>query len=146
MIGVLGIGSNAFALTVQEDYDAGLKLYSAQNYAQAIPYFDEALVQEPGNTAALQSRANCYYFLKEYPQALSDYQKVLALEPQNTQVAQFIQTLQAKIGTPSTVPSPNNPSGTDNRMEKRFGLYIGLLSDPMISLGSINAAYNVTGF
>lgn len=34
----------------------------------------------------------------------------------------------------------------DNRMNKRFGLYAGLLGDPLLSFGGINAAYNADDF
>jgi tetratricopeptide (TPR) repeat protein len=129
-----------------EDYNAGLKLYLAKNYTQAIPYFDAALNLEPDNTAALLARADCYYSLEKYQQALSDYEKVQAIQPQNTHVAQSIETLRAKIGKPSTVPSAKKSPGGDNRMEKRFGFYFGWNSDPMTSNYGISVAFNATSY
>ena len=34
----------------------------------------------------------------------------------------------------------------DNRMDKRFGIYAGLLSDPLLSYAGLNLAYNATDF
>ena len=48
---------------------------------------------------------------------------------------------QKKADAPqTTVAAP------DNRTEKRFGIEVGLLSDPFLSFASINLAYNVNEF
>ncbi len=133
------------AQTAQDDYQAGLKFYSSQNYVQALPYFDVTLRMEPNNLAALIARANCYYSLRRYPLALADYQKARALQPQNTQVAQFVQTLQARMDNDEEAPAPPLPPlpAGDHRMERQFGLVLGLISDPFISEFGFSADYNV---
>ena len=142
----LGFNAKIYAGAAEDDYKAGLNLYSTQNYSQAIAFFDAALKLEPNNAAALLGRANCYYSQGKYPDALADYQKVQALQPQNSQVASFIQILQAKIGnSPGVPPLPATASG-DHRMEKRFGLVIGLISDPFISDIGISADYNLNHY
>jgi len=97
--------SAAQAYTSTDYYNAGLQLYNAQNYAQAVQYFSAAIQVDPNNAAALQGRANCYYAQGQYQQALDDYQRVQALSP-NPQLASMIQALQAKVGTTSAAPPP----------------------------------------
>lgn len=99
-----GFISSAQAYTSTDYYNAGLQLYNAQNYAQAVQYFSAAIQVDPNNAAALQGRANCYYAQGQYQQALDDYQKVEALSP-NPQLAAMIQALQAKVGSPAAPPS-----------------------------------------
>jgi tetratricopeptide (TPR) repeat protein len=100
----------SFSATSAEYYQAGLKLYSAQNYAQAVQYFGAAIQLDPNNAAALQGRANCYYAQGQYQNALADYQKVLSLNPSNTQLAGFIEQVKAKAGNASggTLPASNS--------------------------------------
>jgi tetratricopeptide (TPR) repeat protein len=92
------------AYTSSDYYNAGLQLYNAKNYPQAIQYFSAAINLDPNNVAALQGRANCNYALGQYQQALEDYQKVQALQP-NPQLASLIQALQAKVGASTAAPS-----------------------------------------
>lgn len=100
--------SSARAYTSTDYYNAGLQLYNAQNYAQAIQYFNAAIQADPNAAAALQGRANCYYAQGQYQQALDDYQKVQALSP-NSQLASMIQTLQAKVGAGASTAPPPQP-------------------------------------
>lgn len=97
--------SPARAYTAADYYNAGLQLYNAKNYAQAIQYFSAAIQVDPNNVGALQGRANCYYVQGQYQQALDDYQKVQALQP-NPQLASMIQALQAKVGTGTANTQP----------------------------------------
>ena len=103
--------STASAFTSSDYYNAGLQLYNAQNYGQAIQYFSAAIQMDPNNTAALQGRANCYYTQGQYQQALDDYQKVQALQP-NPQLASMIQALQAKVGAGTSAAPPPVPGAT----------------------------------
>ncbi|HJT24658.1 MAG TPA: tetratricopeptide repeat protein, partial [bacterium] len=103
--------SPAQAYTAADYYNAGLQLYNAQNYAQAVQYFSAAIQTDPNNTAALQGRANCYYAQGQYQQALDDYQKVQAISP-NPQLASLIQSLQAKVGTSTAAAPPPAPGAT----------------------------------
>ncbi len=102
----------ARAYTAADYYNAGLQLYNAQNYSQAIQYFSAAISLDPNNTPSLQGRANCYYTQGQYSLALADYQKVEAITPSDS-LAQMIQSLQAKVGTGSDASAlpPTNPAG-----------------------------------
>lgn len=102
---------SAQAYTATDYYNAGLQVYNAKNYAQAIQYFSAAIQMDPNNTAALQGRANCYYAQGQYQQALDDYQKVQAISP-NPQLASMIQSLQAKVGANTTAAPPPAPGAT----------------------------------
>ena len=93
------------AYTSTDYYNAGLQLYKAQNYQQAIQYFSAAIQIDPTDSSALQGRANSYYSLGQYQQALDDYQKVQTLQP-NPQLASMIQALQAKLGTNAATAAP----------------------------------------
>ncbi len=100
LIAVLFLASSiASAYTAVDYYNAGLQFYNAQNYTQAVQYFTAALNMDPNNVGALQSRGNCYYQQGQLQSALTDYQKALALQPNNTQLASFVQTIQAKLVT-----------------------------------------------
>jgi tetratricopeptide (TPR) repeat protein len=109
-----GVGE---AFTATDYYNAGLQLYNAQNYSQAIQYFSAAISLDPNSAPALQGRANCYYSQGQYSQALADYQKVESITPSDA-LSQMIQSLQAKVGTGSNaaiMPSGNpiGPSSFD---------------------------------
>jgi len=101
------LSGTAYAVTSAEYAAAGLQLYNAKNYSQSIQYYSAAISLDPNNAAALQGRANCYYSLGQLPQAISDYQKVYVIAP-SPRLAQFIQALQAKVGTaaPAVATAP----------------------------------------
>ncbi len=112
---LLALAPAAGAYTATDYYNAGLQLYNAQNYDQAIQYFSAAIQLDPNNAPALQGRANCYYAQGQYPQALDDYQRVQALQP-SPQLAAMIQALQAKLGAapaaPAQPPVPGAEAGS----------------------------------
>jgi tetratricopeptide (TPR) repeat protein len=97
--------TQATAATSADYYHAGVKLYTAQNYAQAVRYFSAAIQLDPNNTAALQGRGNCHYAQGEYSDALADYQRVQALSPSDG-LAQFIAKVQAKVGATPAAAAP----------------------------------------
>ena len=78
-------------------YAAGVQMYNAHNYSQAIQYFNAAIKLNSYNAMAYQAAGNCYYALGNKQYALAYYQRDLALQPTNTQLAQLVQTLQAQI-------------------------------------------------
>jgi tetratricopeptide (TPR) repeat protein len=91
------LSQNVYGYTAADYYNAGLQLYNAKNYPQAIQYFSAAISLDPNNAADLQGRANCHYALGEYQDALNDYEKVQAISPSD-QLSQFIQSLRTKVG------------------------------------------------
>ena len=100
---VLGMSSTAQAATSADYYRAGLQLYNARNYSQAVLYFGAAISLDPNNMSAYQGRANCEYALGNKQAALADYQKVQSVQP-NPQLAQFILALQAQLTAPPPLP------------------------------------------
>lgn len=93
---------SAHAYTAADYVNAGQQFYQARNYQQALQYFNAAVQKDPNNAAALQGRANYYYAQGQYQQALSDNQRAQLLQT-SPQLASFIQTLQAKVGTASSL-------------------------------------------
>ncbi len=91
----------AQAQTSDTYYQAGLKLYSGQDYARAAQYFGAAIKLDPQNAAAYQGRGNCYYAKADYADALQDYRRVQQLSP-SPAINQFIDRIQAKMGTASS--------------------------------------------
>ena len=138
---IFTIKSSAFGYTAADYTNAGLQLYSAKNYTQAIPYFTAALGMNPSDAKALQGRANSYYFLGRNQEALSDYEKILVATPSGP-VSQFVQALRAKMGpnvpvagaaaSPSgpasangaaaVVSAPLKPAGLGLRLEPVYGM------------------------
>jgi tetratricopeptide (TPR) repeat protein len=82
-------------------YQAGLKLYSGQDYSRALQYFGAAIKLDPQNAAAYQGRGNCYYAKADYADALQDYRQVQQLRP-SPEISQFIDLIQAKMGGASS--------------------------------------------
>jgi tetratricopeptide (TPR) repeat protein len=113
--------SALLAATATDYYNAGLQLYNAKNYAQAIQYFSAAISLDPNNTASLQGRANCYYATGNYQGALADYQKVQTIQP-NPQLNAFIQSLQAKVNSTAQPPMPG-VTGTSDSFNQGVALY-----------------------
>ena len=71
-----------------------------------------------------------YYTRKEIPSgksgsdALADYQKVLAQNPNNVQLSQFVQALQAKVGSsPASGPPPVPGVGVGDPFAQGVALY-----------------------
>src|SRR5665213_317359 len=100
-----GLSSSLLAYTATDYYNAGLQLYQAKNYSQAIPWFSAAIQLDPNNIVSLHGRANCNYLLGQYAAALTDYQQIQALQPTD-QMAQFIRGLQARVGASLTLTAP----------------------------------------
>ncbi|HVM32649.1 MAG TPA: tetratricopeptide repeat protein, partial [bacterium] len=105
-LALLGAASGLFAATAADYAAAGLKLYNAKNYAQALQYFNAALQADPNNAQALMGAGNCYYAQGQTAPALEDYQKLQALQPHNSQLTAFIQTLE----TPAGYAAPQSPA------------------------------------
>ncbi len=124
---IFGLGTKALGATAADYYNAGLQLYNAQNYPQAIQYFNAAVSLDPNNAAALQGRANCYYAQGQYQQALADYQKVQAIQP-NPQLASMIQALKAKVGTtaPAAAGAATAPAAASAPTANSFSQGIAL--------------------
>ncbi len=98
---LLFLAVGAQAQTSDTYYQAGLKLYSGQDYAKALLYFSAAIKLDPQNAAAYQGRGNCYYAKADYSDALQDYRQVQQLRP-SPQINQFIDRIQTKIGGASS--------------------------------------------
>ena len=100
-------------------YQAGLKLYSSQDYSRALQYFGAAIKLDPQNAAAYQGRGNCYYAKADYADALQDYRQVQQLRP-SPEINQFIDRIQAKMGGAS---SPDMMAGGNSSAGDYQGLF-----------------------
>ena len=117
LFGALVTASEVYGYTAADYTNAGLQLYKQKNYAMAIRYFTAALTMTPPDPRALQSRANCYYFMGQYQAALADYEKLQAQSPSGP-VSQFVQALRAKIGTaPAVAPGVSAPAASATAVE-----------------------------
>lgn len=94
-------------------YTAGNQMYQARNYAQAAQYYYAAVKINPNNAMAYQGLGNCYYALGRKSDALAYYQRASALQPGNTQLAQFVQNLQAQVnGGGAAAPGASMSGGS----------------------------------
>ena len=64
-------------------HDRAKTCMDQNDWAGAIPLWQQVLEQEPGNTFALGSLAFCHSRLRQHDQAVSYYQQLTELEPQN---------------------------------------------------------------
>ncbi len=96
--GAAFLSSKVYGSAATEYDNAGLQLYHSRVYDQAQEYYELALQSDPQDPAALMGSGNCHYALGQYAEALADYRKLQALQPSNTQLASFVQSLQARIG------------------------------------------------
>ncbi len=128
---------HAQAATAAQDIATANQLYAAHNYAQAGQYYYAAIKLNPTSAAAYQSLGNCYYFLGRKEYALTCFQRALNLQPNNPQLAQFVQSLKAKLSTATGVVSTAKastvngaaPAGNANAVGTAAGM--GLAADPL---------------
>lgn len=59
----------------------GIRLHDAKRYAEAIPYLDAAIVDDPRAAAGYYYRGSCYYYLREYNRAVADENEALRRQP-----------------------------------------------------------------
>jgi tetratricopeptide (TPR) repeat protein len=84
---------------------AGNQSYTAKNYTQAIQYYSVVMKSNPNYAPIYQSIGNCYYALGNKAYALAYYKRASALQPNNTQLAQFVQNLQAQVNAGAAAPT-----------------------------------------
>jgi len=96
--------------TAEQYYQAGLRLYASQDYAQAVKYFGAAVQVDPNHVGALRGAGNCYLGMNQSAQALPYYEKALGLSPDDAQLAQFVSDLKAQVGSAAGSP-PSTGSG-----------------------------------
>jgi tetratricopeptide (TPR) repeat protein len=56
--------------------EEGLRLYSAGNFAEAIPYFDQVLARHHNNVQVLNARGVCYLRTEQPEKALADFDRI----------------------------------------------------------------------
>jgi len=72
-----------FAQTATYQYNRGSYLAASGSFAEAIPYYDEAIKLNPGMEEAWFSRGEAKYRLADYRGAIDDFSKALALNPKD---------------------------------------------------------------
>lgn len=65
-----------------KQYNAGIKNFNKENYAEALPYFKKAVEIDPKFVYALDNLAICYRRTGDLDNALATYEKSLAISPQ----------------------------------------------------------------
>src|ERR1019366_8308405 len=89
---------------------AGNQSYTARNYTQAIQYYSVVMKSNPNYAPVYQLIGNCYYALGNKAYALAYYKRASALQPNNTQLAQFVQNLQAQVNVGTAAPAAAAPA------------------------------------
>ncbi len=145
---LLGLaGPKAMAATSEEDYRSGLAYYAQKQYPGALAFFRLAVQADPNNWRAYQGMGYCLGQTGAYAQALDACEKSLGIHPDNPPLRDYTERLRAQLLTAPPIPSaPAQIPTPDNRMDKRFGLYLSLIGDPVFCFGGLNAAYNVTPY
>src|SRR5271154_1276227 len=97
---VLLLSKNVFSAATSEQYlAAGNTLYQQKDYQKAVLYYKAAVQVDPSNALAYQRLGNTYYLLGQKQDALTAYQHALAINPNNPQLSNFVQALQAQLGS-----------------------------------------------
>lgn len=65
---------------VMKDLDRGNELFSAKKYDEAIPIYEQILLDSPESFIINQNIGNCYFQKKEYEKAIKYYKKVIEKE------------------------------------------------------------------
>jgi tetratricopeptide (TPR) repeat protein len=65
----------------RKQYNAGIKNFTRENYADALPYFKKAVEIDPKFVYALDNLAICYRRTGDLDNALATYEKSLAVSP-----------------------------------------------------------------
>lgn len=66
-----------FGQGIRSKVEEGNVLYKQEKYEQALARYQDALLDEPLNEAALFNRGNALYKLKKYDESIESYQKVV---------------------------------------------------------------------
>ncbi len=90
----------ALAATSWEYYQAGMRLYNQQDYAQAARYFQAAIQEDPNNWRAYQGLGLCDYALGDRSSARQAFDQSLRIHPDNPQLEKFEESLEA--GSPGS--------------------------------------------
>ncbi len=61
-------------------------LFDSDRYADALPYLEMLIGQEPGNLGYVYQQAEAFFNLKKYDDAVVAYQKLLEQDPDNTEL------------------------------------------------------------
>ncbi len=84
LAGVAGV-ANSRSNSATRAFNDGVKYFNANQYPQAIVYFDEAISSSPDFAEALYARGASKYYVKAYDNARMDLNAVLRLEPGHLQ-------------------------------------------------------------
>lgn len=75
-----------------------IKLYTKENYVEAIKIFNNLLTAYPQDITLHGYLGNAYFRNKNYSQAIAEYEQVLKLEPHNTQACENLGVVYANQG------------------------------------------------
>ena len=157
------ITAGAIASTAEDYYRAGLGFYIQKQYEKAIPYFREAIHQDPNDWRSYQAMGQAFYLSGDIKTALAMFDESLRIHPNNAQLQRFTDQLRlyssnlkrslkpAKGQAPATVlTSPGskitaelpqiNAMLENNRVFARViaGPYLGFFDDLTSGQGVVN--------
>jgi len=69
------------SLAATQAFNQGVKAFNAQQFADAIPFFDKAIEHDDQFADAFYARAACKHYLKDSQAALSDLNEALRVRP-----------------------------------------------------------------
>ncbi len=134
---------HAQGATASQYLAAANKLYAAHSYAQAGKYYYAAIKLNPAYASAYQSLGNCYYFLNQKPYALTCFQRALNLQPNNPQLAQFVQSLKAKLSATPAVTATTGavaPAGAAPAVAPSTGTSAPAVISPVAGANTVGTA------
>lgn len=80
--------------------DEGRALMHPGAWAEAIPYFDAAIADDPNNAPAYYERARAYHEMGDDTQALADFERVRTLNPEDVEAYNAIANIYLEQGDP----------------------------------------------
>jgi hypothetical protein len=141
--------TEACAQDINQSLTVANQLYSAKEYAKAIPYYENAKQIDPNSAAAYQGLGNCYYTLGRNAEALTAFETALSLNPGNSQLASLVKSLKALTGpsapkaTVSATPSVSaTPTPSSNfELSAMAGTAIGMGTGNSLGFGGAASGY-----
>jgi len=85
-----------------EYFTAGIQLYQAGQYSEALPYLQYADQLDPRSEETKQYLGHCYYALGQYGAALATYETLSAMKPGDAALKQWVEQFRASISLPTT--------------------------------------------
>ena len=73
--------SSADSSTAEEAFQKGEELYNARKYQEALPFFEQAIVDNPNYVQGYKGKGNVLLQQRQYEKAIRLYEKAIELDP-----------------------------------------------------------------